>query len=266
MSWEHYTVEYPEPGIALVRFTLAVGAKVFQFSSAKMIELGKVFDDLETRTDLKAVVLTGTGKVFAAGADIVEMKTIIEGDDAIKKGGIFADNGETMMSRIERSRLFSVVAFNGTAVGGGCELGLACDWRISVAGARFGQPEINLGLIPGWGGNRRLARFIGPARAKLMILTGELVDAPTAHSWGLIQEIVPDEALVESAMVVARKVVTKSTTILAWCKQAIHSGLWFDDDNARIAERNLFAECFGTADTREGLDAFLAKRPAKFCN
>ncbi|MCB9495384.1 MAG: enoyl-CoA hydratase/isomerase family protein [Fibrobacteria bacterium] len=266
MTWEHFTVSNPEPGIALVVLTPAAGAKVFQFSSAKLVELGKVFDSLEADSSLKAVVLTGTGKVFAAGADITEMKTIIEGTDQVPQGAAFAATGETLMDRIENSRLFTVAAFNGAAVGGGCELGLACDWRVALGSARFGQPEINLGLIPGWGGNRRLARFIGPARAKWMIFTGELVDAASAHSWGLVQEIAADDALLETALATARKVVSKSGVVLAWCKEAVHAGQWLDEKGAQEVERARFGDCFGTPDTREGLDAFLSKRPAVFRN
>jgi len=266
MSYTHFTVTNPEAGLAVVTLTPIAGTKVFQFSSEKLRELVKVFDDLEANPELKAVVLTGTGRIFAAGADIPEMRTITEGNNKVSEGTVFAETGHATMDRIENSRLFVIAAFNGSAVGGGCETGLACDWRIAVESAKLGQPEINLGLIPGWGGSRRLERLVGSARARLLILTGELIGAKTAQEWGLVQDVVADDALLESAFTVARKVLGKSSLILGYCKKATVGGSILSDKDAQKLEQKLFGECFGTADTKEGLAAFLEKRAAAFTN
>ena len=266
MNYTHFTVSYPETGLALVTLTPTGAAKLFQFSSEKLRELIKVFDDLETMPELKAVVITGTGKVFAAGADITEMRAITEGNNKVPEGTAFAVTGHTAMDRIENSRLFVIAAFNGSAVGGGCETGLACDWRIAVESAKLGQPEINLGLIPGWGASRRLERLIGTARARFMIFTGELISAKTAYEWGLVQEVVVDDiALMESALNMGRKVLAKSGLILGMCKKATVGGSILSDNEAQLLEQRLFGECFGTADTQEGIVAFLEKRTANFC-
>jgi len=266
MSYIHFTVSYPETGLALVTLTPTGDARLFQFSSEKLRELVKLFDDLEARPELKAVVITGTGKVFAAGADITEMRTLTEGNNRVADGNAFAVTGHNAMDRIENSRLFVIAAFNGSAVGGGCEIGLTCDWRIAVESAKLGQPEINLGLIPGWGASRRLERLVGTARARFMIFTGELISAKTAYEWGLVQEVVADDtALVESALNMGRKVLAKSGLILGLCKKATVGGSTLSDKEAQLLEQQLFGECFGTADTREGIAAFLEKRTANFC-
>ena len=265
MNYIHFTVSYPETGLALVTLTPVGEARLFQFSSEKLYELAKLFDDLEAKPELKAVVITGTGKVFAAGADITEMRTITEGNNKVPEGTAFAETGHAAMDRIENSRLFVIAAFNGSAVGGGCETGLACDWRIAVESAKLGQPEINLGLIPGWGASRRLERLVGTARARFMIFTGELISAKTACEWGLVQEVVADDtALMESALNMGRKVLAKSGLILGMCKQATVGGSILSDKEAQLMEQRLFGECFGTTDTREGLAAFLEKRAANF--
>jgi len=266
MNYTHFTVSYPETGLALITLTPTGAAKLFQFSNEKLRELIKVFDDLEAKPELKAVVITGTGKVFAAGADITEMRTITEGNNRVAEGTAFAVTGHIAMDRIESSRLFVIAAFNGSAVGGGCETGIACDWRIAVESAKLGQPEINLGLIPGWGASRRLERLVGAARARFMILTGELISAKTAYEWGLVQEVVVDDiALMESALNMGRKVLAKSGLILGMCKKATVGGSILSDNEAQLLEQRLFGECFGTADTKEGIVAFLEKRTANFC-
>lgn len=265
MSYTHFSVSYPETGLAVVTLTPTDGAKLFQFSSEKLHELVSLFDDLEAKPELKAVVITGTGRVFAAGADITEMRTITEGDNQVAEGTAFAVTGHTAMDRIENCRLFVIAALNGSAVGGGCETSLACDWRIAVEQAKLGQPEINLGLIPGWGGSRRLERLIGSARARFMIFTGELISAKTACEWGLVQEVVADEAaLMDSALNMGRKVLAKSGLVLGLCKQSTVGGSILSDKDAQLLEQRLFGECFGSADTQEGLAAFLEKRTPKF--
>lgn len=265
MNYSHYTVSYPQTGLAVVTLTPTPEAKVFQFSSEKLTELVRLFDALEAQPDMKAVVLTGSGKVFAAGADIKEMLAITGEAHAVSGGAALAELGHAAMDRIERSRLFVIAAFNGAAVGGGCEMGLAADWRIAVENAKLGQPEINLGLIPGWGASRRLERLVGPARARWLIFTGELISASTARDWGLVQEVVADhQALMDAALDLGGKALTKSGQILGWCKQAAVGGGALSDAEAQRLEQRLFGECFGTADTREGLIAFLDKRPPHF--
>lgn len=266
MSYTYYSVAKPEGHVAVVTLMPEAGAKVFQFSQAKLRELVLVVDAIESDRAVKVVVFTGSGKVFAAGADITEMRAIVDSTNAVEGGSAVAAVGHTLMDRVERSRLVSIAAINGAAVGGACELCLACDYRVAVAGAKLGQPEINLGLIPGWGGTRRLARLVGPARAKWLVFTGELITAETALDWGLVQEVVAPDQLVPAALGVARTIGAKSGQVLAFCKEAIHAGLWESDEAAELAEQARFGQCFGTEDTREGLTAFLAKRPAVFKN
>jgi len=265
MNYTHFTVTYPKPGLAVVTLTPTADAKLFQFNAEKLRELMTLFDDLEAQPAMKSVILTGVGKVFAAGADIVQMQAITEGNEQLAQGTALAEIGHAAMDRVENSRLFVIAAFNGSAVGGGCEIGLACDWRIAVENAKLGQPEINLGLIPGWGGTRRLERLIGPARARFLIFTGELIDAKTANTWGLIQELAADnEALMAMAIDVGSKVLAKSGVILAKCKQAAVGGSTLADKDAKALEQQLFGDCFETADTKEGLAAFLEKRTPNF--
>ena len=263
-SYTHFKVDYPDNAIAVVTLTPAPGAKVFQFSRSALNELRDLIGELEAQPSRKVVVLTGAGKIFAAGADISEMRTMLDAAQPTEEGKAFSVLGQTVMDRIENSRLITIAAINGAALGGGCELGLACDCRIAASGAKLGQPEINLGLLPGWGGCRRLMRHIPLGYAKQLIFTGDIVTSETALTWGLVQKVVPPETLLDSALEMARTIAARSGTILRYCKEAVNAGVVASDTAAREAEHVRFGQCFQTADTREGIGAFLEKRTPAF--
>ena len=199
----------------------------------------------------RALVITGAGpKFFSAGADITEFGNGPEGLGA----------AVDFTLRLERSRLPIIAAVNGVAFGGGCELTLACDIRIAARSARFGQPEIKLGIIPGWGGTQRLPRLIGRARASELLLTGDPIDAARALEIGLVTEVVDDAALGEAASRWAQLLGSRAPLALAATKHAMNDGLHLAIADALGVEQRAFAGLFGTEDAAEGISAFLQKR------
>jgi enoyl-CoA hydratase len=198
-------------------------------------------------------VLTGGGpKFFAAGADISEFGS---------QGGDNIAQGQGLTLAMERSRLPVVAAVNGIAFGGGCELTLACDVRIASTAARFGQPEIKLGIIPGWGGTQRLPRLIGRSAAIELLLSGDPIDAARALALGLVSRVVEPDELLSAAIDVARKFAAQAPLALAATKRAVADGLDRPLSEGLDAERREFVGLFATEDAREGITAFLEKRP-----
>ena len=223
-------------------------------------ELGGVFGEMENDERVRVVVLTGEGeKAFAAGADIPEMQrcTVLE----IKE---FAMEANRTQARIETFPRPVIAAIRGFALGGGCELAMACDIRIAASNAKFGQPEINLGLIPGGGGTQRLARLIGIGRAKELVYSGRIIDAELACQWGLVNKVVPLDELMEEVTGLASKIASKSLPALMLAKEAFNCGMNLDLDRALAFEIGCFANCFGTEDHTEGMLAFLEKRTPSF--
>lgn len=209
---------------------------------------------------VRVLVLTGEGeKAFAAGADIAEMSQF----DAAEAQAFSRILNESF-SRIERSPKPVIAAVNGFALGGGCELALACHLRIASENARFSQPEVNLGLIPGAGGTQRLARIVGRGRALAMILTAERIDAREAERIGLVHRTVPAEALRTETKALAETLASKSSMAVARALEAVLAGGEMALDDALRLEASLFGLCFATEDMREGTRAFLDKRPARF--
>lgn len=202
---------------------------------------------------VRCAILTGGGeKFFAAGADIKEFQTL--GADNI-------DAGQALTLEMERCPVPLIAAVNGIAFGGGCELALACDVRIASSGARFGQPEINLGIIPGWGGTQRLPRLVGAGRALPLLLTGDPIDARTALEWGLVTAVVEPGELLDTARALAGKVAAKAPLALRATKRAVHNGgAAATVAEALEVERQEFVGVFGSEDATEGVTAFLAKR------
>ncbi|WP_018351391.1 enoyl-CoA hydratase/isomerase family protein [Longispora albida] len=222
-------------------------------------ELRAAAREATARTDIAAVIVYGGEKVFAAGADIKEM----------------ADMGYAAMSARSRdlSSAFDaiakipkpvVAAITGYALGGGCELALACDWRVAAEDAKLGQPEINLGVIPGAGGTQRLARLIGPAKAKDLIFSGRMITAAEAHAMGLVDHVVPAAEVFEKALDLVLPYVGGPAQALRAAKQAIDGGLDVDLATGLNWESQLFASLFGTQDKVEGMAAFVEKRAPKF--
>jgi len=223
-------------------------------------ELLACFAGLEADVSLRVVILTGAGeKAFVAGADIAAMKDL----DAVAARD-FALLGQKVMHLIEHLSKPVIAAVNGFALGGGCELALACDIRLAGNNARFGQPEVNLGVIPGFGGTQRLPRLIGKGRAKELLFTGDMIDAGEALRLGLVNRVVPPGELLGAARVLAAKIAGKGAYSVALCKEAVNNGLEMEIDKACRFEADHFALCFATADQKEGMGAFLEKRPAVF--
>jgi enoyl-CoA hydratase len=223
-------------------------------------ELAQVVEAARSDASLRALVVTGAGdKAFVAGADIAQMS----GLSAIE-GRRFADLGHRALAALEALDIPTIAAVNGFALGGGCELALACDLVYASEKARFGQPEVNLGIIPGFGGTQRLARRVGVMRAMEMILTGDMVDAAKARELGLVLEVLPADKLMEHVLGVARKIAGKGAVCVAQAKRAVLASADTDLKTGNELERQAFAVLFGTEDAREGMKAFLEKRPARF--
>ncbi len=223
-------------------------------------ELHHLFEKIKEDSHVKTVVLTGSGdKSFVAGSDVSEMSQY-----SLLQAREFALRVHQAQQTIAGSPKPTIAAINGFAFGGGLEVAMCCDIRIASQNAKFGQPEINLGIIPGGGGTQRLSRLIGPGRAKQMVFSGLPIDAQKAYEIGLVNQVVSPEQLLAEAMRLAEVIATKSAVILAFAKQALNTGHDLDLENALKVEIELFAECFGTEDAKEGLGAFVDKRKPNF--
>jgi len=218
-------------------------------------ELDKAFTHLGESDQVKVIIITGEGKAFVAGADIAEMKDM-SGDQA----GEFSKSGQKVFDLIAKTEKPVIAAVNGFALGGGCELALACDIRIASDKAKLGQPEVNLGVIPGFGGTQRLSRLVGMAKAKEMIFTGDMVDAQTALSIGLVNQVVPADQLMDVCMEMANKIASKGPVAVKLAKKVINDGIETCLEEGSAYETRDFAECFATGEAKEGMSAFLEKR------
>ncbi|UCD56069.1 MAG: enoyl-CoA hydratase/isomerase family protein, partial [Candidatus Hydrogenedentota bacterium] len=209
---------------------------------------------------VKVIIITGQGRFFVAGADINQLDTIKEA----ATGEALAGRGQRVLSKIEQLTKPVICAINGMALGGGCELAMACHMRIAADSAKFGQPEINLGIIPGFGGTQRLARIIGPSKATELILTGEMISAEEAQRLGLVNAVVPAAQLEETARALADKIAMKSMPAVRAALRAIGGGLDVSLADGLALEAKIFGEVCETADKTEGIRAFLEKREANF--
>ncbi len=216
--------------------------------------------ELSVDESIRAVVLTGAGdKAFVAGADIAEMRGL-----TVEQARRFGALGQTVMSDIEASPQPWVAAVNGFALGGGCELALACDIRLASDNAKFGQPEINLGITPGFGGTQRLPRNVGEGWAKYLVLSGRHIRADQALRIGLVQAVFPKDELMQKAMRLAEELAGKSRLAMRSCKAAVNAAVDTDIVTGQGIERDLFARAFATEDQTEGMAAFLEERPPEF--
>lgn len=228
-------------------------------NSETLAELGQCFADIETRKDIKVVILTGSGeKSFVAGADISEMVNATPAE-----GRTMALLAAESFKKLENMPQVTIAAVNGFALGGGCEISMACDIRIAAENAKFGQPEVNLGILPGFGGTQRLPRLVGKGRAKELIFTTDMIDAQEAYRIGLANKVVPQAELLDYCKKMAAKIISKASYGVTLAKMAINGGLDMDLANGLVLEANLFGLSFATADKKEGMTAFLEKRPAK---
>ena len=208
---------------------------------------------------IKVLILTGSGKAFVAGADIAQMQNMCP-QDALK----FMELGHQVTRFIEEMAKPSIAAVNGFALGGGTELTMCCDVRIASENAVFGQPEILIGLIPGWGGTQRLPRLVGMGIAKELILGGGQIDAKRAYEIGLVNKVVPADNLMEEAKKFAKKLASMPPFTMKMAKQSINYGYDLALDNANRLEMECCAQCFSTSDQKEGMKAFLEKRKPNF--
>lgn len=223
-------------------------------------ELSAALEEIAAREDVGVVLLTGAGeKAFVAGADISEMRSFTT-VQALE----FSLFGQGVLERIERLPQPVIGVINGFALGGGCELAMACDLLIAADTAKFGQPEVNLGIIPGYGGTQRLPRLVGRNLAKEMVLTGEMISAQRAYEIRLVNRVVPQADLMNAAREVGAKILSKGPIAVRTAKMAMNRGLDLDLSNACALEANAFAVGFSTADRVEGMAAFLEKRKAVF--
>lgn len=224
-------------------------------------ELHAAFHDCEKDDAVKVVIVTGEGKAFVAGADIAEMCKL----DALE-GRAYMYRGHALMNQIESLQKPVIAAVNGFALGGGCELSMACDIRIASEAAVFGQPEVNLGIIPGFGGTQRLPRLVGKGMAKYIIMTAKNVKGPQAKEIGLVEECVAPEELMPLAEKIAKKLMAKAPIAVAQAKVAINTGYDLDMKTASQFEIECMTQCFTSEDKKEGMTAFLEKRDANFMN
>lgn len=223
-------------------------------------ELYESFSELSVNDDVEVIIMTGSGeKAFVAGADIAAMQPL-----GSLEARNFAVLGHQLMASLESIEKPVIAAVNGFALGGGCELALACDMRIASENARFGQPEVNLGIIPGFGGTQRLARLVGKGRALELVLTGAMIDAAEAYRIGLANKVVAQGKLLETAKAMAATIIEKGPIAVRLAKQAVCNGLELDLSRANQYEAELFGLCFSTTDQKEGMSAFLEKRQARF--
>lgn len=224
-------------------------------NSTVLDELRQAFEAMDLET-VRCVVITGSGeKSFAAGADIGEMSNLTQGE-----AEAFGKKGNDLFRMIETFPVPVIAAVNGYALGGGCELALCCDIRICSDNAQFGQPEVGLGITPGFGGTQRLVRAVGPGRAKEMIYTARSIKADDALRVGLVNAVYPQAELMPAAMKLAGTIAKNAPIAVRACKKAINEGTQVDMDSAIVIEEKLFGSCFETEDQREGMQAFLEKR------
>jgi len=223
-------------------------------------ELKSVFERIEADPVVAGVILTGEGeKAFVAGADIAQMK-----DYSALEARAMASAAHSVMNSIEQCSKPVIAAINGFALGGGCELAMACDIRIASETARMGQPEVNLGIIPGFGGTQRLPRLVGKGMAKYLIMTADMIDAAEAYRIGLVQKVAAPAELIAECEKVLEKINKKGPFAIKLAKKAINNGMQADQSSALNNEIELFALTFATEQQEEGMAAFLEKRAAEF--
>jgi len=228
-------------------------------NSTVLSELDEAFTEIAANEDVSVVVITGEGRAFVAGADISQMSTM-----NATEGKAFGVQGSAVFRKIENLDKPVIAAINGFALGGGCELAMACDIRIASNKAKIGQPETGLGITPGFSGTQRLPRIVGPGKAKEIIYTAKPITADEAYRIGLVNSVVEPEALMDAAYAMAKQIAKNAPIALKYSKEAIDKGMQTDIDSAISLENDLFALCFSTEDQKEGMKAFFEKRPAEW--
>lgn len=228
-------------------------------NSIVLDELNEAMDVINNDEDVHVIILTGEGRAFVAGADIGEMKNM----NPIEARA-FAEKGLSLFRKIELLEKPVIAAVNGFALGGGCELSMSCDIRIASEKAKFGQPEVGLGITPGFAGTQRLSRLVGIGRAKELIFTCDIISAEEAYRIGLVNKVVSGQELMTSAIEMANKILSKSQLAIRYANTAINRGIETDLDTGMAIEKDLFGLCFATEDQKEGMGAFLEKRTPNY--
>lgn len=258
MAYETILIDHKPEGYVVI--TLNRPDKLNALNIQLLDELREAIAAIGNDETVGGVIVTGAGeKAFAAGADIAELNQLNG-----HTGQEYSERGQIVFSMIEQLKVPVIAAVNGFALGGGCELAMACHIRLASEKARFGQPEVNLGIIPGFGGTQRLTRLVGPARSVEYNLTGDMIDAATAERIGLANHVHPPAELMAKAEEMMRKMLAKGPVALRKTLQAVVASVDLPIDEGLALEARLFGECCGTEDFKEGTGAFLEKRPAAF--
>lgn len=256
MSFEHILTEEKD-GILHITINREKAMNALNISLLK--EIGEAIDVLYDENNLKGAILTGSGnKAFAAGADISEFANFHS-----RKGVNMARSGHRVFTKIENSPKPIIAAVNGFALGGGCELAMACHMRVASENAKFGQPEVNLGIIPGYGGTQRLIQLIGKGKAIELLMTGDMIDAQEAHRLGLANHVVPQETLIDKATEILNKIGKKAPLAIARITKCVEAYFNTERDGFNV-EIEEFGASMDTEDFKEGTSAFLEKRKAEF--
>ncbi len=257
MAYKNLLLETHE-GIALV--TINRREKLNALNMETLSELSAAFTALAQNDRVRGILITGSGqKAFAAGADVSEILPL-----SYEQGVDFARNGQNIFRQIEGMSKPVIALVNGFALGGGCELAMACHMRIASDQARFGQPEVNLGLIPGYGGTQRLTRLIGRGLATQYLISGEMIDAKRALEIGLVNQVVAPDQLLETGKTLLKKILSKAPLSVRYVLESIHQGIEVTLDQALEIEAENFGKSCASEDMKEGITAFLEKRPAHF--
>jgi len=255
MTYENLLWEENGP---ILKLTINREKKLNALNLKTVEELGQAFKAAEEKAEIKGIILTGAGpKAFVAGADISEIANL-----NAEQGEKFATNGQAIFAQIEACSKPVIAAVNGFALGGGCELAMACHMRVAAENARFGQPEVNLGIIPGYGGTQRLPRYIGHAKAMELSLTADMITAPEALSLGLLNYVVTPTELIEKCEEILNKIFTKGPVAVAQVIRSINA--YYAKPEGYRTEAEAFGKTCETEDFKEGTQAFLEKRKANF--
>ena len=258
------TIRYEKDGkigVATINRPKALNA----LNGAVISDLEKLIAEVEQDKDLGALIITGEGRSFVAGADIGEQR-----DFNLDQARNWSRRGSALFRRIEKLEIPTIAAVNGFALGGGCEIAMSCDIILAAGpnaegkgGAKFGQPEVGLGITPGFSGTQRLPRRVGIAKAKELIFSGKVIGAEEAKTIGLVNEVYAPEALLDSAIAMAKSFTANAPIAVKYSKACIDRGMQMDIDDGIALENELFAMCFATEDQKEGMGAFLEKRKEK---
>ena len=246
---------------SIATVTINIEKALNAINNQVMADLDKVLDEIKADTNIRGLILTGAGRSFVAGADIAAMSVMNE-----EEGFNFGVYGNGVFRKIELLDIPVIAAVNGFALGGGCELAMTSDYIVASEKAKFGQPEAGLGITPGFGGTQRLPRKIGVSKAKELIFSARVISAQEAYELGIVDKLVAPEELMDKVMELMNSFTKNAPIAVANCKKAIDEGYQLDIDGGVKTESKWFGKCFATEDQKEGMAAFLEKRPAEFKN